>query len=72
MEAGVIFKRNEFLKSVNKYWIPIAALSIVPLGKLLLKRGQYKILGFVHIWSSIKWKKDPVARDIMRISPFLS
>lgn len=49
MEADERFKLNELLNNVAKYSIPIVALSIVPFGKLHPNRGQYKVLGFVHI-----------------------
>jgi len=49
MEAGDIFKLNEFLKSVAKYFIPIVALSIESFGKLNPRNGQNKVRGSPHI-----------------------
>lgn len=60
---------KDLLKSVNKYFNPVWCGF---LRKRHPRRGQNKVRGDAHIWSSIRWKIEPAARVRTLRSPLLS
>ena len=61
--------RKDLLKSINKYFNPAWCGFFL---KRHPRRGQNKVRSDAHIWSSIRWKKEPEARVRTLTSPILS